>query len=596
MNFRYKTRDPGDEEQKGKDGNPTMRPTSSLSIVSDGLQVLAPTDSYQNDNTTVNTEHKQQFTPTIPNTITNDNNYPNVNNSTPPPHRNYHDREDSAQSDITIIGLEDYEDEDSVAVPLSHESLPKIEILKIRVDSRDTHPPPSIKKGKLNRNKSIFGNLFDHHDNHNKHASGRSKKHHKGDHDKGKSKKTTKDVVPIELGLDLMKLRTQSVNSGKQSDVDNSKDSNHSGSGGSIKKGNSDLRMETDLGNYNGGNNDDDDDDNEPSLSSRVDSVAAMYGIELDGDGDMIVDKDYQIFENLQHSTKKTRTQAMNKYLLITGKSKYWFTHHKWGTMCCHNEKLKYYGAMNIWQLLLTLMILPLCVTIFVLLLVLWFLKVATLWIKVHCLCSAGETILQTIDCCVYTKQPSNKEMLDFHIHRGPTYTVEIAFSVPFKFVRFLTGGYQFMPLISNDLMYFMLALGPMAREFNLQFDSQSQEQQVYRDGDSRVTSIELNLHPSTEAPAPFATELSLFPGEALAVKGAGFDIENNEAYITVVDFDNKTKQSKDVKIIKPQSHEKDDIEKQRLWDIAKAHLQCMVFVMFFLLHGVVPFLLTVLV
>ena len=151
---------------------------------------------------------------------------------------------------------------------------------------------------------------------------------------------------------------------------------------------------------------------------------------------------------------------------------------------------------------------------------------------------------METIDCCVYTIQPSNKEMLDFHIHRGPTYIPDIAFSVPFNFVRFLTGGYQFMPLISDDLMYFTLSLGGMSREFDLNFDNDS-------DCDSRVKSIELNLHPSTEAPAPFATELSLFPGQVLAVKGAGFDIENHEAYITVVDFDKKN-----TKIKRCQSYE----------------------------------------
>ena len=307
-----------------------------------------------------------------------------------------------------------------------------------------------------------------------------------------------------------------------------------------------------------------------------VDSVVAMDGITYDTEGDWAVSGEYHVFENLGHSSKKLRSQFVNKWVLLTEKTKYWFTRPKRGAFCCHNPKRKYYGAMNPCQFILTILILPICISLFIIFFTFWFVKLVILWIMIHCLCVRGETQLYTIDSCIYTKYSHYLDYFDFEFHRKCTYLPALAFSVPFKFIRYLTGGYKYVPLISNDLMYFILALGPMARELTVEFGDPKKDAsyQIRRKGDSNIKHISLNLHPSTECPAPFATELSLFPGESLVVKGAGFDLEHEETYITVVDMDEKTHQTKDTKIFKPKPGD-NDAEKERIWDIAKAHLQC---------------------
>ena len=71
-------------------------------------------------------------------------------------------------------------------------------------------------------------------------------------------------------------------------------------------------------------------------------------------------------------------------------------------------------------------------------------------------------------------------------------------------------------------------------------------------------------------------------PGQSLVVKEMGFDVTNKEAFIDVVDKNSKEKTTHDIRIWKPNKTNcfgltSDEIkEKRRLWDLAKAHAQCM--------------------
>ena len=280
----------------------------------------------------------------------------------------------------------------------------------------------------------------------------------------------------------------------------------------------------------------------------------------------------FEIFKNLQNPTHDTMAEYMTKFRLMTKKT-HRFNKYTLGTFCCRNKRREYTNSLHIIEIILDILISPLCLILFVIALIFWIIAVIVIWcfINIPCFsCIIGnsrinETTLKRIDKCVLTKESNLKDSFDFLIHRAPTYFVTLILNIPFYYIHYITGGFKYVPLISDDLMYFMVTMGPIAREINVDYPN----------------SIEIDLHPSTSLPQPYATEITLFPGYAVVVKGCGWDIKKQETYITVVD-----ENGEDLNVYNPNcncnyNHEKDYIDdnyngtSERLWKLALAHLQC---------------------
>ena len=265
---------------------------------------------------------------------------------------------------------------------------------------------------------------------------------------------------------------------------------------------------------------------------------------------------DFEIFDNLQNPSHDSLTECIAKFRLIT-KSPYRINKCTYGTFCCRNKAREYINSFHILELLIDVLIFPFLLILFFILMFVWSIVMIVLWFSIKfscCCCINYQTIrysqLKKIDNCIFTSQTSLIDDFDFKLHRVPSYFPVIIFQIPFNYVHYITGGFKYKPLISDDLMYFAIAMCPTSREIVLDYPN----------------SISLDLHPNSVLPRPYATEITLFPGHALVVKNCGWDIQTQETYITVVDVNGK-----DLKIY----NKKDNVESIRLWKLAKAHLQC---------------------
>ena len=279
-----------------------------------------------------------------------------------------------------------------------------------------------------------------------------------------------------------------------------------------------------------------------------------------------IIFAEFDYFKNLQNPNRDTLAEYIAKFRLITDNN-YKFNKCTCGTFCCRNQAREYRNSLSIIEILLDILIFPLFLIIFLVLWIIWIIEMIFLYIAIHytcfvCCCidpfKINDTELKTVDKCVFTKRPSLISFYDFAIHRLPSYYYTMTFKMGFNWVHYITGGFKYNPLIDDDLMYFMLTMGPISREVNIISNPNTGEHEI----------IELDLHPNTSLPKPYATEITLFPGHALVAKGCGWDIKNKKTWITVLDKDGK-----DLKVF----NEKNNEESVRLWKLAKAHLQCTV-------------------
>ena len=273
---------------------------------------------------------------------------------------------------------------------------------------------------------------------------------------------------------------------------------------------------------------------------------------------------EFKVFENLRNPTKDRMAEYITRFRLIT-KSEYRFNKCTRGTFCCRSKAREYKNSFHIIEILLDIIILPLLIIVFLVVVVFWIIGIVYYWLlfNVPCFrllfcCCVGsiskkkcKTQLYTIDNCILTIEPNIFEEYDFLKHRIATYFIPMLFTVPFNFIHYITGGFKYNPLITDDLLYFMLTMNPMAREVNI---------------DEYPNCITMDFHPTTQLPPPYATEITLFPKNALVVKGCGWDIVNKRIFITVVD-----ENGENLKIY----NDKKDKKSIQLWNLAKSHIQC---------------------